>query len=116
LLLVSVRDPSPWLHAVLRHQRFAVNVLASEHEALARWCSDHLRRTQPAQVHDYGTEISQASGLLVVPGALAVAECHLYAAHRAGDHVLVVGEVDAIEVSEHPAAPLVFFDRVLAPL
>ena len=111
LLLVSVRDPSPWLRAVGKHRRFAVNILGSQHEGLARWCSQHQRRARPRQVHEYGAVLSPTSGLVVVPGALAVVECRLYAEHPAGDHALVLGEVDAVEMSDRPTAPLLFFER-----
>jgi flavin reductase (DIM6/NTAB) family NADH-FMN oxidoreductase RutF len=47
----------------------------------------------------------------MLSGALAVAECRVYAEHPAGDHVLVIGEVDQVQVPESTREPLLFFDR-----
>lgn len=45
-----------------------------------------------------------------VAGALAVLRCRLEAAYPGGDHRLVVGRVEAVELGE-PGAPLVYFAR-----
>ena len=110
LLLVSVARASRWLAAVRTCGEFAVNILAREHEGLARWCADRARHDDPDGVHAYDVTVS-STGLLWLPGALAVAECHLYDEHDAGDHVLVIGEVDRVQVPARAAEPLLFFDR-----
>jgi flavin reductase len=110
LLLVSVATEAHWLAAVRVSGRFAVNVLAREHEPLARWCADRARHEEPDRAHDHDVVVSP-SGLLMLLGALAVAECRVYAEHPAGDHVLVIGEVDQVQVPESTREPLLFFDR-----
>ncbi|ALJ90849.1 4-hydroxyphenylacetate 3-monooxygenase reductase subunit [Thermus aquaticus] len=45
-----------------------------------------------------------------IPGALAVLRCRLEAIYPAGDHGLVVGRVEAVELGE-PGPPLVYFAR-----
>ncbi|WP_448569126.1 4-hydroxyphenylacetate 3-monooxygenase reductase subunit [Thermus sp.] len=45
-----------------------------------------------------------------VPGALAVLRCRLEALYPAGDHRLVVGRVEAVELGE-PGPPLIYFAR-----
>jgi flavin reductase len=115
LLLVGVATDAHWLAAVRETGRFAVNVLGEEQEGLARWCADRARHEDPDRVHGYGAAVSP-SGLLLLPGALAVAECRVYAEHSAGDHVLVIGEVDRVQLPELTSDPLLFFDRVLVPL
>jgi flavin reductase (DIM6/NTAB) family NADH-FMN oxidoreductase RutF len=58
------------------------------------------------------------TGVPLLEGALAALECEVEARHDAGDHLIVVGRVLALEVAER-AEPLVFFRshyRELAPL
>ncbi|WPY94185.1 flavin reductase family protein [Limimaricola variabilis] len=48
-----------------------------------------------------------ASGVPVIPGALARFDCTREATHDGGDHVIVVGRVDRAELRD--GAPLVFY-------
>jgi 3-hydroxy-9,10-secoandrosta-1,3,5(10)-triene-9,17-dione monooxygenase reductase component len=87
-----------------RTGRFGVNVLGSRHERFAR-------RAVPAGA-DRFAGLDWALGRLGTPllsGALASFECEIASEHPAGDHWIVVGQVDNLSVS--PAGdPLVFFD------
>jgi flavin reductase (DIM6/NTAB) family NADH-FMN oxidoreductase RutF len=59
-----------------------------------------------------------ATGVPLLEGALATFECEVEARHDAGDHLIVVGRVLALELAER-AEPLVFFRshyRELAPI
>ncbi|TMC48454.1 MAG: flavin reductase [Chloroflexi bacterium] len=111
LVLASISSESTWLQAVRCCGRFAVNVLAAHHEDLARWCADHARHEQPEAITRHDVSVSPESGLLLFNDALVTAECRAHAEHLAGDHVLVLGEVIAIDVRDACAEPLVFFDR-----
>jgi len=111
LLLVSVGAEKQWLHAVRECGRFAVNVLAAQHEKLARWCADHARHGRSELIIGHGVTVSPVSGLLIFDDAPVVAECRVHAEHPAGDHVLVLGDVARIEVRAASAEPLVFLDR-----
>jgi flavin reductase (DIM6/NTAB) family NADH-FMN oxidoreductase RutF len=111
LLLVSVGVGKRWLGAVRRGGRFAVNVLASHHEELARWCAGQARHKRPEPIDRRDVSVSPDSGLLTFDDALVVVECLVHAEHPAGDHVLVLGEVTAIDIRDGAAEPLVFFDR-----
>jgi flavin reductase (DIM6/NTAB) family NADH-FMN oxidoreductase RutF len=111
LLVVSVTDTCHWLSAVRRSKSFTVNVLAAKHEELARWCADSARHDRPEHVDNFDARIT-ATGQLVLDDALAVIECTLSAEHRAGDHVLVLGEVTRVATDHNaPAPPLVFVNR-----
>ena len=93
---------------------FAVNVLAEDqHELSARFALS-------------GNEALRFEGLVCrsgptgspwLPETLAVLDCRTVATHDAGDHVILVGEVEAAECDER-RAPLLYYDaayRRLAP-
>jgi flavin reductase (DIM6/NTAB) family NADH-FMN oxidoreductase RutF len=111
LLLVSVGSGARWLEAVRIHGCFAVNVLAAHHEEIARWCADRERHARPDDILRHQVSISPQSGILTFDDALVVLECRVHAEHPAGDHVLVLGEVTALDVRDAAADPLIFFDR-----
>ena len=72
---------------------FAVNVLSADGQAL----SDRFARE--ADDDFQGLEVSElATGSPVLPGCLAVLDCTREALHEAGDHLIVVGRVEALEV------------------
>jgi len=110
LLLASVGVRARWLRAVRSHGRFAVNVLAAHHQEIARWCADAVRHRRPEEIMSRRVSMSQ-SGLLTFDDALVVVECSVHDEHPAGDHVLVLGAVAAVEAREGEAEPLVYFDR-----
>ena len=111
LLLVSVGASKRWLRAVRRSARFAVNVLGAHQVELARWCADQARHDRPERLTGCDVTVSPSSGLLRLDDALVILECRVYAEFPAGDHVLVLGEVTAIDVHGAPTEPLVFVDR-----
>jgi len=110
LLAVGVAEGARWLPAVLDCGRFAVNVLSDEHEELARWCADRARHDRPGDLLGHDARLS-STGLLLLSDALAAIECTLYDQHLAGDHRLVIGEVDRVERPVAAGKPLVFHDR-----
>ena len=86
-----------------RAGRFGVNVLGRRHEAF-------VRRATPAGADRFaGLEWEWGTGgAPLVTDALASFECQIVAEHAAGDHWIVVGQVDALSVSPGDD-PLVFF-------
>ena len=111
LVLASIGSESGWLRAVRSCRLFGVNVLAAHHEDLARWCADHARHEQPEAIARHDVSVSPETGLLLFNDALVAAECRVHAEHLAGDHVLLLGEVVAIDVRDARAEPLVFVDH-----
>jgi flavin reductase (DIM6/NTAB) family NADH-FMN oxidoreductase RutF len=102
LVLVCI-DRRASVHDQLgKGRHFAVNVLAEHQE-------DHSRRF--ASKHpDRFKDTHYTSGITGVPvleDALANIECRVVEAHPAGDHTIVVGEVEAIDVRE--GKPLAYF-------
>ena len=86
-----------------RAGRFAVNVLARQHEQFAK-------RAAPAGADRFaGLDWeSGPHGSPRIPDALAILECQIVAEHPAGDHWIVVGRVDHLSAAA-TKEPLVFF-------
>jgi 3-hydroxy-9,10-secoandrosta-1,3,5(10)-triene-9,17-dione monooxygenase reductase component len=86
-----------------RAGRFGVNVLARQHERFAR-------RATPAGANRFaGLDWEPGrSGAPLLTDALATLECQIVAEHPAGDHTIVVGQVDALHTAPNKD-PLLFF-------
>ncbi len=82
--------------------RFAVNVLASDQTPVAeRFARKGVDRFAGATWHELG-------GLPVLDGALASFACRLEAEHDGGDHVVIIGRVEAMRASGGED-PLLYF-------
>lgn len=93
-----------------RAGRFGVNVLGRHHEAFA------LRATPPGadRFSDLAWELGPR-GVPLVTDALATVECETVAEHPAGDHWIVLGQVDSVRIA--PARdPLLFYAGAFATL
>jgi len=114
LVLVCADKKSHTCPLIAESGLFAVNVLADGQRELSnRFATD-------------GNEAVRFDGLACrrgptgapwLPGAVAVLDCRLEAAHDAGDHWIYVGRVEAAEVADG-CEPLVYYDaryRTLAP-
>ena len=110
LILVCV-DETTTMHRILeRATHFAVNLLASEQEELSRrfGSGEPQRGGIPEEVRFEGVGYARAvSGAALLNDALAHVECRVYARHPAGDHMIVVGEVEIAMV--HDARPLIYY-------
>lgn len=104
-LLLVCADKQSNTHPLIEESRvFAVNVLARDQEALSnRFASktDEERRFEGVR-HDPGV-----TGAPLLFGTLAAFDCRVSAIHDAGDHVIYVGEVQAVTLSERE--PLVYY-------
>jgi 3-hydroxy-9,10-secoandrosta-1,3,5(10)-triene-9,17-dione monooxygenase reductase component len=90
-----------------RARRFGVSVLGAQHEAFAI-------RAAPAGA-DRFSGVEWELGELGVPllaDALASLECEIVAEHAAGDHWIVVGQVEQVRVAP-VTDPLVFYAGAL---
>ncbi|MGA2927692.1 MAG: flavin reductase family protein [Solirubrobacteraceae bacterium] len=106
LVLVCVISPSEGAAHIEHNECFAVNVLHAEQEPISRYFASRDRprgRDAFAEVpHRIG-----ASGSPILTGAVGYLDCHLHAAHEAGDHLIFIGEV--LELGFDPeGAPLLF--------
>lgn len=113
LVLVCADRSSNTCPLIARGGAFVANVLAAGQEDLSnRFASkqEEWRRFEGLDCH------ALASGAPVLPGVLAALDCRLVAAHEAGDHVIYVGCVEAVESRD--AEPLLYYAasyRALSP-
>ena len=91
------------MHEVLeRTSHFVANILSAAQEALSRRFSE----PQADRFDGIGYERGQSGGA-VLGGALAWLECRTVARHAAGDHTIVVGEVENAEARS--GSPLLYY-------
>jgi flavin reductase (DIM6/NTAB) family NADH-FMN oxidoreductase RutF len=84
-------------------RQFAVSVLAADQAAV----SNHFASPKTAERRFEGQVYSVGvNGCALLGGVAAHLECSVFALHEAGDHVLVVGEVQRVEVFDR--APLLY--------
>jgi flavin reductase (DIM6/NTAB) family NADH-FMN oxidoreductase RutF len=104
LALVCFDLSSRTLHAVRHSERFAINVLSTEQEAISR-----LFATKAPQEEKFA-EIPYrlVAGAPVIEGCLAWLVCELESEVQRGDHVIAIGTVAAGH-ADHEAEPLLFF-------
>jgi 3-hydroxy-9,10-secoandrosta-1,3,5(10)-triene-9,17-dione monooxygenase reductase component len=106
LVLVCADRRSNTLPVIERAGVFAVNVLCEEqHELSARFALAGNEALRFEGLHCR----SGPTGSPWLPGSLAVLDCRTVAAHEAGDHVILVGEVEAVEI-DGERAPLLYYD------
>jgi len=82
--------------------RFCVNLLADNQEEVGRTFATRGSDRFADVVHRFSER-----GLPLVDGAVAYIECSIHSIAEAGDHFLVLGEVNAMTIGR-PASPLVF--------
>lgn len=105
LVLASLANASATQAAIAESDVFALNLLGRGEEELAR------RFARPDEKKFVGVEWEPGStGCPTIPDALAVCECHVQDAVRAGDHTLFIGRVVRVHVNRSVANdPLIYF-------
>ena len=114
LVLVCADKKALTLPVLEEAGNFAVNVLAdSQHDLSARFA---LSGNEALRFEGLPCR-SGPTGSPWLPETLAVLDCRTVAIHDAGDHVILVGEVQAAEWDDE-RSPLLYYDaayRRLAP-
>jgi flavin reductase (DIM6/NTAB) family NADH-FMN oxidoreductase RutF len=100
------------LLAVQAANRFGISVLHAGQEEIAR----AFATKAPVADKWAGVTWSERDGAPAIDGALAFVACDLRDVIAGGDHVIVTGEVTALETSDEGAAPLVFHGGAYRPL
>ncbi|MFJ3304618.1 flavin reductase family protein [Streptomyces sp. NPDC086549] len=83
---------------------FCVNVLGAHQGSLCRGFA--VRGADKFAGVEYGA--APVSGSPRLAGALAWIDCTVHAVHTGGDHLIVVGRVDALGTADEDTAPLLF--------
>ncbi len=113
LVLVCADKTSDTYAVIAEAECFAVNVLASEQQEL----SNRFASEKDEHRRFVGLETREAvTGAPLLHGCLAHLDCRLVATHDAGDHVIYVGRVEAVE-EDAAQEPLLSFQsgyRLLA--
>lgn len=103
LIQVCVDHTASMHEALMSAKEFGVSILAAEQEALSR------RFAQVDSSHRFdGIGYARGeSGVVLLLDALAHLECTVYARHEAGDHTIIIGEVERAQARD--ARPLLYY-------
>jgi len=106
LVLVCLNETSRGVGLIERAEAFVVNVLSAGQQDLSRRFANRHRPAGPAMFDGVPFEPG-VTGCPVLAGATASFECRLRQSHRAGDHLIVLGEVVAL-AHRPQLEPLIF--------
>ena len=110
LVLFCAEKIARFHEAVLAEGTWAVSILAEDNEKTARWLATRGRPLD-GQLDGVAHHPGPITGAPVLDDALAVLECRTNAVHDAGDHSIVVGQVEAASGPSDPGerGPLVHY-------
>lgn len=112
-LAVAVNRTASALPFLLGSGAFAVNVLRYDQDATAaRFSTSNVRGEARFEGDQWGT---LTTGSPVIAGAAATFDCRIVSTTEVGTHLLVIGDVEAIQLSPNDR-PLLFLDGTWASL
>lgn len=102
LVLICIEKTASVYEALMRAPAFVVNILSAKQEQIAR-------RFSIVDIDRFeGVGFSRSgNGIAVLDDVLGVIECNRFALHDAGDHTIILGEVEAGRTE--PGAPLLYY-------
>lgn len=105
LVSFSVMSSSASYPRIRQAGRFAVNILSGEQVEI----SNQFAQRGTDKWHGVEWQESPLGNPIIV-GSLHWLDCEIHAEHAAGDHVIVIGEVKALNLQEAAATqPLLYF-------
>lgn len=107
LILVCVDQRAKLLTCVMETRRFGVSVLKESQRQLSLYFAKPEQSEEENASHE--VRYSWTDGIPVLAGTMARFTCLLNAAHPAGDHAILVGEVESAEMEF--GQPLIFYNR-----
>lgn len=99
LIVISVGDTANMLERIRKSGQFSVNVLSCEQQ------EESMRFAGQKQFEDK-FEFDRLAGVPVVADAVCQLSCEVYNEHTEGDHVLFIGKVNDLVLTE--SDPLIF--------
>ncbi len=99
LIVISIGDKANMLERIRKSGKFSVNVLSCEQQ------EESMRFAGQKQFEDK-FEFATLAGVPVVENAVCQLSCEVYNEHTEGDHVLFIGKVNDLAMTE--TDPLIF--------
>lgn len=109
LVLFCAERAGRFHDVVARSGVWGVSVLSEGMRDAAEWFGTR-GRVLDGRMSGWEHHRGPATGVALLSGAVATLECRTYAAHEAGDHTIVVGEVLGLDVPDPQARPLLFYE------
>jgi len=109
LVIMCISHAASMHETLARGQYFAVNILASTQEPIAR----RFAATGTQQFEGIGYQVGE-NGVPILNDVLAFIECKRVSATDAGDHTIIVGETVAASLRD--ARPLLYYRGGFAQL
>lgn len=107
LVLVCIANTADSHAAFVKAQRYAINILSQEQKDIAmHFARKGVDKFGP-HAFRYGTGDNPHPPML--PGSMASLVCVARDVHEAGDHTVLIGEIQDVELGE--ATPLVYYNR-----
>jgi len=102
LVLICIEKTASAYEALMRAPGFVVNILSAKQEQIAR-------RFSIVDIDRFeGVGFSRTrNGIVVLDDVLGIIECNRFALHDAGDHTVIVGEVEATRAEN--GSPLIYY-------
>lgn len=109
LVLACVERATVMAASVARSGSFALSFLAADQAALSESFADSGRPVGAAQFTGLATTTA-VTGSPILAEAIAWLDCHVWASYDGGDHIIVVGEVVALDMDGDTGDdPLVYY-------
>ncbi len=102
LVLICIEKSASAYGALTRSTGFVVNILSADQEQIAR----RFAIIDIDRFEGVGYSRNQ-NGIAVLDDLLGVIECNTFAQHDAGDHTIIVGEVEAARAET--GTPLLYY-------
>lgn len=109
LVMVSVRTGSRMDDLLDEQPLWAVSLLADDQSQVAGRFAMSGRLNDTLLFQDVPHVRGEATGAILVDGALATVECRTEQSVRAGDHTLVIGRVLTASLPSTGGGPLMYF-------
>ncbi|MFG1497867.1 flavin reductase family protein [Saccharospirillum sp. HFRX-1] len=104
LVSFSVMSRSLSYPKIRRAGRFAVNILSGDQQSI----SNQFAQRGNDKWRDVDWQRSPLGNPLIA-GSLHWLDCEIHTEHAAGDHLIVLGEVKALNLNEPASEPLLYF-------
>lgn len=102
LVLACIHKETASHYAFLERQAFVVHILGADQRHISQ------RFAEPAEDKFVNAEVREsADGLPMLDGALVRLECKVVDTHGGGDHTIIVGSVESLDIRK--GQPLIYY-------